>query len=251
LGDAVCWGFNGNGQIGDGTTDNRFVPTLVMWPEEDLDEDGVGDSSDNCPDVPNSDQSNSDRERRANGEQLPGDDLTWPNGDSHGDSCDDDDDNDGMSDADESSGVRCWGTPTNPSKLDSDGDHLSDPWECGYLSDPNDPQSRNLGERGGPDADGDHVPDVWEMRGYGSSPASTDSDSDGCLDFVEIASVDGDRSVDDPDRLAVARRALKVWGPNVDQDYVFDIDKNGSVGDPDRLFVARAALQPGLPKSCP
>jgi hypothetical protein len=33
---------------------------------------------------------------------------------------------------------------------------------------------------------------------------------------------------------------------------VFDIDKNGTVNDPDRIFVARAVLLPAwVPKSCP
>jgi hypothetical protein len=58
--------------------------------------------------------------------------------------------------------------------------------------------------------------------------------------------------VNDADRLAVARRALGIWAPEPNQDYVLDIDKNGTVGDPDRLFVARAALLPApwTPKSC-
>jgi hypothetical protein len=73
--------------------------------------------------------------------------------------------------------------------------------------------------------------------------------------MVELASVDGNMAVGDPDRLAVARRALNIPPFNVaitTQDYVLDLDKNGTVADPDRLFVARAALLPApwTPKSC-
>jgi hypothetical protein len=51
--------------------------------------------------------------------------------------------------------------------------------------------------------------------------------------------------------LAIARRALKIWLADAEQDYVLDMSKNGVVGDEDRLFVARAVLLPNwLPKSC-
>jgi hypothetical protein len=58
--------------------------------------------------------------------------------------------------------------------------------------------------------------------------------------------------VADPDRLAVARRALGLMAPHPAQDYVLDISRNGNVGQEDYLFVARAALLPDwLPKVCP
>ena len=70
--------------------------------------------------------------------------------------------------------------------------------------------------------------------------------------MVEAASIDSNKTIGDPDRLAVARRALNVWAAESLQDYVLDIDKNGTVSDADRLFVARAALLPTWqPKSCP
>jgi hypothetical protein len=84
-----------------------------------------------------------------------------------------------------------------------------------------------------------------------------DSDGDGCADLVETASVDGNKTSGDPDRLAVARRVLLQSpydqpGYVPDQDYVFDVSKNKMLGDEDRLFVARAVLLPDwLPKSCP
>jgi hypothetical protein len=102
------------------------------------------------------------------------------------------------------------------------------------------------------DADGDRLLDLWERRGYNGSDATTDSDGDGCHDMVEAASFDDNKMIADPDRLAVARRALGIWAPDPVQDHALDVDKNGVVGDPDRLFVARAALMPDwLPKSCP
>jgi hypothetical protein len=70
--------------------------------------------------------------------------------------------------------------------------------------------------------------------------------------MVEVGSVNGNRALEDADRLAVARRALNVLAVNVEQDYVLDISKNGVVDDGDRLFVARAVLlSDWLPKACP
>jgi hypothetical protein len=135
--------------------------------------------------------------------------------------------------------------------MDSDGDHQTDGWECGNGSDPADPDS-TVPPGASEDADGDHIPDLWEMQGYNASGSLLDTDGDGCADLVEAASVDGNMSVGDSDRLAVTRRALGILPPHPAQDYVLDISKNGTVGPEDYLFVARARLLPDwLPKSCP
>lgn len=94
----------------------------------DADGDMVPDSQDNCPNDANTTQDNFD-------------------GDSLGDACDPDDDNDGLSDVDEVT----YGT--NQFLADSDGDNLSD---------------------------GD------EVNTYGTNPALADSDLDGINDDVEI-----------------------------------------------------------------
>jgi hypothetical protein len=183
---------------------------------------------------------------------APGDDVTLPRGDIPGDACDPDADNDGLTNAAELGGAPCpsASAATNPAALDSDGDHLHDGWECAHDSDPANASSTSPGSGSG-DVDGDRVTDLWEERGYNGSAATVDADGDGCHDMVEIASIDGNLSVGDSDRLAVARRALGIWAPHAAQDFVLDIDHNGTVGDPDRLFVARAALlQDWQPKAC-
>jgi hypothetical protein len=198
-----------------------------------------------CPGAPNSDP-----EVRPNGPNIAGDDNTWPDHDGVGDLCDMDDDNDGLVDTNEILGVSCGGVPTLPSDLDSDDDHLHDGWECANGSNPLNPASMSLGPPA-TDVDGDHVPDVWENRGYNSSGGNTDSDGDGCSDMVEIGSVNGNRALDDGDRLAVTRRALNLIAANSEQDYVLDVSKNGVIDDSDRLFVTRAVVLPDwLPKGC-
>jgi hypothetical protein len=206
----------------------------------------------------NSFASNSDGEPRfVGGPNIPGD-ATWPRHDRIIDECDLDDDNDGLTDEQETSGSACTGIMTTTFDLDSDNDSLIDGWECATLLDgdmgndsyPNDAASRKPGASGG-DADGDRVLNGWEQRGYNSRIDSTDSDGDGCHDLVEVASVDTNRAVTDADRLAVARRALGIWAPHAGQDWLLDINKNGVVEDSDRLFAARAALLPDWqPKLC-
>jgi glucose/arabinose dehydrogenase len=222
----------------------------------DTDGDTIPDASDNCPSDWNPQQEHADANVRPNGPTMPGDDVTYIMHDNSGDHCDTDDDNDGRSDANESSGTGCAGIVTDPLLVDTDGDRLTDTWECANLTadppaHPTNPNMKYLGS-GSTHSDGDRILDLWEQRGYNSNISSTDSDGDGCHDMVELASVDGNRAIGDPDRLAIARRALGIWPPEPQQDKVFDLDKGGTVNDPDRLFAARAATLPDwLPKSCP
>jgi hypothetical protein len=202
------------------------------------------------PTIPNTDNAPIE-----NGPRAPGVDVTIVNSDTNNDSCDTDDDNDGILDINEGGfpvpGCPSATAPLGSLQIDTDGDRLTDGWECSVGSDPASPASKIIGT-GSADADGDRIFDVWEMRGYNGSTSSTDSDNDGCHDLVELASIDGNKTSGDSDRLAVARRALNVWGPEPEQDVVLDIDKNGTVNDSDRLFVARAVLLPAwVPKSCP
>jgi hypothetical protein len=198
---------------------------------------------------------NSDNLSQANGPFVPGDDITIPRSDANNDSCDTDDDNDGILDVNEDAFPlpACTGAsgPISSVAMDTDRDGLTDGWECANNSDPADPASKELGS-GTADSDGDHINDLWERRGYNGLGSTTDSDGDGCADLVEVISIDGNKAITDSDRVAIARRVLNIWGPEPFQDYVMDIDKNGTLTDIDRLVAARAALLPTwLPKTCP
>jgi hypothetical protein len=87
--------------------------------DSDSDEDGVEDDADNCPTTSNADQLNFD-------------------GDSKGDACDADDDNDGLADNAEA------GHGTNPFKKDTDGDGWWDGTEVKQGYDPLDPDSHPI-----------------------------------------------------------------------------------------------------------
>ena len=130
----------------------------------DSDGDGVPDDEDNCPAVSNPDQTNTD-------------------GDSMGDACDPDDDNDGQSDADETA---CGSDPLDDASLspdndsdgvpdcvdpDDDNDGQSDADETACGSDPLDDASLS------PDNDSDGVPDCVDA----------DDDNDGQSDADEVA----------------------------------------------------------------
>ena len=126
----------------------------IDWTAPDSDDDGIFDAQDNCPNIANNDQLNNDN-------------------DTQGDVCDEDDDNDGLTDTFE------LGINTNPFSNDTDGDTVSDYDEVnfdGFLTyDPNtdmNPLSQNTDNDAYPDGV-DPIPlDVNEEDGdvapYGS-----------------------------------------------------------------------------------
>ncbi len=101
--------------------------------DDDLDGDGIVNGEDNCPATPN-----------ANQEDLDGDDV--------GDPCDDDRDGDGVSNADEAV------AGTNPDDADTDGDGLDDGAERAAGTNPHDTDSDNDGFTDGEEVDGGSDP---------------------------------------------------------------------------------------------
>src|SRR6185295_3152864 len=99
----------------------------------DPDLDGIPSGADNCPNNSNVTQDNHDGDKTdlsSYGKVF--NDLTRPNSDDLGDACDPDSDNDGFSNAVESSltpgDARCPSTsgPTDQTALDTDGDLITD-----------------------------------------------------------------------------------------------------------------------------
>jgi hypothetical protein len=121
----------------------------------DSDGDGILDSKDNCPSVSNADQKNTD-------------------GDSSGDACDSDDDNDGVPDISDA-------FPLNPNEwADTDGDGIgnnADPdddndgvadGQDAFPLDPSeskDADGDGIGDNADPDDDNDGIPDELENLG--------------------------------------------------------------------------------------
>jgi hypothetical protein len=94
-------------------------------------------ADDNCPAVYNPTQTNTDGVRRDNGSVVPGSWASNPNQDKLGNACDEDDDNDRVSDAGEAI------SPTTlPLVADSDGDGCVDGWEALTGKDPNSAASK-------------------------------------------------------------------------------------------------------------
>jgi hypothetical protein len=238
--------------------------TFVFLAEPDADGDGVTDSSDNCPTVYNPDQTNTDAAPIDNGPVVAGDDVTVPNGDSLGDACDDDDDNDRLSDADEAS------AGTDPHNRDTDGDRVIDGAELLLGSNPLDPGSKPscvgitdadhdclaasveaiFGSSDNKrDTDGDGISDGVEVKGWGTSPTVRNSDGDRCDDDKEIAEINGDGVVNALDEARVALRIYNVQDddpndgnpiPDLDMQVspAFDINKDGVMNALDPALVA-------------
>lgn len=232
--------------------------TSTFQPGGDVDGDGVTNATDNCPTVANASQLNTDSAPIASPGLVPLD-GTVVMSDLRGDACDDDDDNDGLLDAQEGGVPACGiGSPsgsTNSLVADTDGDRVLDGAECDLGSDPANAASKpvagtdsdgdGLGDAyelsigSNPNAvhsDGDNLPDGTEVKGYGSSPTSMDSDGDGCDDGVEAISINERSVINSGDQLLLALSFLRTDRPNI------DIDKNTIVNIIDIQIMASRFL---------
>jgi hypothetical protein len=226
--------------------------------DQDTDADGYKDpewtvhnkpefmfNSDNCPLAHNDDQLNTDGDLMDLSPPKAFDDITHPSSDVAGDACDDDDDNDGLSDDEEVNGSACAGMTSDPLLLDTDGDMYTDGAECTLESDPGDINGvpASLALCGGPiDSDGDRLSDRMERCFYGTDPNAVDSDGDGCSDGREAGSVNGDRTVNSID---LGQAAQSFGNYSLPADAVqrsFDVAKDGSgrINSMDMALIAQS-----------
>ena len=202
----------------DGVGDNADAFPNNANETTDSDSDGVGDNSDNCISVANPDQLDTD-------------------GDTLGNACDPDDDNDGLNDEydalplDASEQIDTDGDGIgNNADTDDDGDSISDSDEISNGTNP------LLA-----DSDGDSISDSDEISN-GTNPLLADSDGDGVNDNIDAFPIDESESSDfDGDGI----------GDNTDQvnttltfsDGVFDISVK--VDDPSDNPVSSIDLRFG------
>lgn len=241
---------------------NRPGGTVSKIVALDGDDDGVADDSDNCPSDANPGQENSDGNFIDLPPSKPYDDTTRANSDNAGDACDADDDNDGIPDTDEDtfpmpSCASATGA-TSSVLADTDGDRHLDAAECVLGYDPTDSTSRppnaippdadsdrlpdsveaTLGtDPSEPDSDGDGVLDGVEWRHYNTSPLLVNTDGDLCSDGKEIASINGDTTVNIIDLQQVAQAFGLSSSPNYLTNH--DMNKDGFINVIDLQQVAR------------
>lgn len=241
------WGFDLSNCFPNGTACN------------DWDGDGRFNSGDNCISVQNPDQANTDATVVLPHPRFSFDDVTAIKSDTVGDACDDDIDNDGLSNGglfannDEANlgpGGSSHGlcpaatAATNAYAADTDGDLALDGAECAIGTDPVNPASKPtaaqcaaaIGVSTSQQSDGDGLADYIEYCYYGSDRFSANSDGDGCGDAREVASVNNDTNVSAADEGLVAA----AFGQQGTPPYVadFDINKDGNITASDIGFVA-------------
>ena len=185
---------SGGGQAGGGSVlINNTDLGDTYQSADDYDDDGVEDSYDNCPRVPNSEQFDSDGDGVGdlcdNCRDIDNQNQWDLEGDNLGDLCDPDDDDDGVNDEDDNC-PRVYNTSQDDLDNDGEGDACDDDLDGDGEPNLTDDCPRRPGETGQfytevvcfPDSDGDQVPDVGEdpdnCPGI-HNPSQTDTDSDG------------------------------------------------------------------------
>jgi hypothetical protein len=203
----------------------------------DLDEDGILDFLDNCPLVFNTDQNNTDKALAAGGEDVAADDL--------GNACDDDDDGDGIPDANDLCPVDpdCDGDgflDGNDGDNDNDGyldadetakgslplDAGSTPEHCDGVDNDGDTEVDEEPTGADWDIDGDTVKDCLD--------ADVDTDGDGVVNTLDDDD-DGDGVADLTEQaLTTDELGNCSTGPSHDA-FASDFDKDGD-NDPGDLL---------------
>jgi len=215
--------------------------------------------------VPNPSQTNSDSGPQppagnvggwSNGPTVMGDDVTVANGDSFGDDCDPDMDNDGRVDANELAGNGCGGAVTRVdgdntynaiaipgdggTSWDSDGDSVPDGRECAIGTNPLLADMAHVGacaaSVGMGDAEPDGIQDAWEVCKWGTSPSNPDSDGDGRSDCIEVLDVNGNGVANAADATLIVRAASLI---DIGDLAAEDINGNGLVNVADRTLLLR------------
>jgi hypothetical protein len=210
----------------------------------DLDGDTLSDASDNCVSILNATQLNTDVNFIDQTPPSTQDDSTHPNSDTAGDACDTDDDNDGLTDADEASGAACIGIITDPLLRDADGDRVLDGAECVRGTNPTSAASKPTIAQCGPniDTDGDRLKDYVEVCAYNTDPAVTDTDGDqtldGARDGCEAASINNDRVINSGDQLLMVLEILREPTPSL-RLVSMDVNKDGALNSGDQLLLAQ------------
>jgi hypothetical protein len=274
----VCDVTDSNGDTDqDGLTNGQELALGSDPCNSDTDEDGLLDAADNCPLVQNPDQINSDSGPPppagntgaiGNGPGIPGDDATVPNGDSLGDACDPDKDNDGLLDVDEDPLNNCGqfdGLPANhPNPVsgdityndngdlimlgpgdngpswDTDGDVVPDGVECALATNPRQASGSDRAAcwtfAGPGDSDGDGLDNTWEVCKWGTDPNRQDTDGDGRGDCTEVMDVNGNGFVTVSDAVLIRQAVFGVIGEDGD----FDINANRIITNVDAVLVQQA-----------
>lgn len=227
---------------GDGDCFGESGPSLHIGPSN------VEGSIDNCLSHHNPEQLNEDGNHIDHSPPYSAavDDKTRARSDSAGDACDDDDDNDGILDADELDGGAGCAVVTDPLLADTDGDRYLDGAECALGTDPTSAASKPLVTACGAttDADGDKLTERVEFCFYGTDPNNSDTDGDkaldGAVDGCEAASMNGDRIVNVADMGMLASAIANITFRVVS----VDVNKDGAWNPADQGIVA-SFISPG------
>lgn len=183
-----------NGQLPkDENSANDSALTGLFVPEKDTDGDGVIDKNDNCPNMANSDQADTD-------------------GDKVGNVCDSDDDNDGLTDEREGE------IGTNPSDPDTDDDGILDGQDnCPKVANPNQA-----------DKDHDGAGDACDSVDNSVPPPPADTDKDGVSDGRDNCKTVSNTSQADNDKDGIG----DACDPDDDNDGLSDVDEAKIGTDP-------------------